>query len=92
MPRFTNKKIKIHKQITYIMVVSMWFPDKLIKLNDYVEDMKEEQKEIYFIAGQNNQIVSNSPFLENMRLNGIDVLYFTDIISIKKFKIRYLQF
>merc|ERR1711990_207464 len=35
-------------------------------LQKYVENMKEWQKSIYFIAGENMDAIKNSPFLERL--------------------------
>ena len=55
--------------------------DNYITLNDYVEKMKEKQDVIYYITGQNKNILSKSPFIEKLRSRGFDVLYFTDTID-----------
>jgi len=55
--------------------------EKYITLSQYVENMKEDQESIYYITGQNKDAMSNSPFIENLRSKGYDVLYFTDIID-----------
>ena len=70
--------------------------DSYIKLNDYVENMKEDQKSIYYITGQNKEAMSTSPFIERIRAQGYDVLYFTDamdeymIQNIKEYKEKKL--
>ena len=39
-------------------------------LAEYVERMKEKQEQIFFIAGQNEQEVTESPFVERLLKKG----------------------
>ena len=55
--------------------------DKYITLDEYVESMKENQKNIYFITGQNKEALSNSPFIEKLKEDNYNVLYFLDPID-----------
>ncbi len=50
----------------------------LISLKDYVSRMGEEQKEIYYINGENRYIIEKNPHLEIFKKNGIEVLYLYD--------------
>ena len=67
-----------------------------ITLNKYVENMKEDDKSIYYITGENKEAMSKSPFIERIRAKGNDVLYFTDAIdeymiqNIKEYKDKKL--
>jgi len=56
-------------------------PDEYISFDEYVSNMKEDQKNIYFITGQNNKAFSSSPFIEKLKVKGYEVLYFTDPID-----------
>ncbi len=49
--------------------------DELISLNEYVERMKEDQKEIYFINGENRTMIEASPYMEVFRSREIEVIY-----------------
>tara|TARA_A100001015_G_C15041750_1_gene740157 strand:+ start:531 stop:2747 length:2217 start_codon:yes stop_codon:yes gene_type:complete len=65
--------------------------DKMISLDEYVERMKENQKVLYYIAGESVETVNTSPCLEALRGNGFEVLYFIEPIdeymcqSVKKY-------
>ena len=54
---------------------------QLIYLKDYVNRMHEEQKEIYFITGENRETLSQSPHLEVFRSKDLEVLFMTDPID-----------
>jgi molecular chaperone HtpG len=55
--------------------------DKYRGLQDYVVDMKEGQKDIYYITAENRKAAEGSPHLEVFRKKDIEVLYFTDAID-----------
>jgi len=50
-------------------------------LDQYVDDMAEEQPGIYYITGESKEIVGNSPFVERLNKKGWEVLYFVDPID-----------
>jgi heat shock protein beta len=53
----------------------------LTSLENYVENMKEWQKEIYYIAGDGIDAVEKSHFLEPFQEKGVEVLYFVDPVD-----------
>ena len=51
---------------------------KLVTLSEYVERMGEEQKYIYFAAGESLDKIDKLPQMEALQEKGAEVLYFTE--------------
>ena len=54
---------------------------KFISLAQYMEQMPSDQKEIYFITGEERDSVVHTPYLEFFESKGWDVLLMTDPID-----------
>jgi len=83
-----NLKLGIHedsvnrkKIAEFLRYHSTQSGDELTSLKDYVSRMKENQKDIYFIAGESKDVVVNSAFVERLRKRGLEVLYMVDPID-----------
>jgi len=55
--------------------------DYLTSFKEYIGRMRDEQKHIYYITGENYATVTKSPHLEILREKGIEVIYLTDPID-----------
>ncbi|XP_043257146.1 heat shock protein 83 [Colletes gigas] len=55
--------------------------DEACSLKDYVGRMKENQKHIYFITGENKEQVANSSFVERVKKRGFEVVYMIEPID-----------
>lgn len=56
-------------------------PDTLTSLDEYIERMKEGQKDIYYLAGASKEEIAKSPFVEQLLRKGYEVIYFTDVLD-----------
>ena len=54
---------------------------KTTSLAEYVERVKEEQKEIYYITGASREALQSDPHLEIFKRKGIEVLYLYDPVD-----------
>ena len=54
---------------------------KMISLTDYIANMKAEQKDIYYITGENMTSLLNSPHLEKLKEKDLEVLLMADPID-----------
>lgn len=54
---------------------------KLTTLDAYIERMKPEQKDIYYITGDDVKVLANNPQLEAFRQKGLEVLLLVDPID-----------
>lgn len=55
--------------------------EDLISFKEYIQRMKEGQKDIFYITGESRAAVAQSPFLEALRKRGYEVLYLVDPID-----------
>jgi len=83
-----NLKLGIHEDTTNRQKIAEFLRyhtsksgDEMVSLKDYVGRMKENQKDIYFVTGENKQAVSNSPFIEGLKKKGYEVVYMIDPID-----------
>lgn len=62
---------------------------KLVTLDEYVARMPEDQKYIYYAAGESNERIDKLPQTELIADKGYEILYFTD--EIDEFAIKMLM-
>merc|ERR1739838_1132786 len=55
--------------------------DEPCSLGDYVSRMKENQKDIYYITGENREVVAASAFVERLKKRGSECVYMTEPID-----------
>ncbi len=67
-------------------------PSELVSLDDYLQNLKPDQKKIYYILGDDDRSVIHSPHLDLFRHSGVDVLLMTDpldpftLMTLNKYK------
>merc|ERR1712130_964661 len=55
--------------------------EEMVSLREYIDNMKENQKDIYFMTGESRKSVEGSPFLEVLKQRGFEVLFMTEPID-----------
>ncbi len=55
--------------------------DKYVSLDEYIENMPEDQKEIYYLTGENLTSLMNSPLLESLKAKDYEVILMIDPID-----------
>jgi len=83
-----NLKLGIHEDATnrakiadFLRFFTSKSGDEQVSFKEYVARMKEGQKDIFFITGENKASVANSPFIEQLRKKGYEVIYMIDPID-----------
>ncbi len=69
------------KLLPLLLFESSNSPKDLTTLKAYVERMKPEQTEIFYLTGESRKVVENSPHLEAPRQKGYEVLYLSDPVD-----------
>jgi len=62
--------------------------DKEIGLEDYVANMKEDQKNIYYISGEDKESLLKSPSVEKLLSKDIEIIFMTD--SVDEYTVQHL--
>ncbi|KAM3301441.1 heat shock protein 90-6, mitochondrial isoform X1 [Capsicum chacoense] len=82
-----------HKRLAPLLrFFSSQSENEMISLDEYVENMKPDQKDIYYIASDSVTSAKNTPFLEKLLEKDLEVLFLVDPIdeiaiqNLKEFK------
>ena len=72
----------MHKQLLQELLM-FWSSkeNKLVTLKEYVQNMPEEQKHIYFAAGESRARLDQLPQSEIVKEKGFDILFFTEDVD-----------
>lgn len=71
-----------HKRLAPLLrFFSSQSEEEMISLDEYVENMKADQKDIYYIAADSVTSAKNTPFLERLYEKDLEVLFLVDPID-----------
>lgn len=74
----SSNRTKLSKLLRFKTTTS---DDSFVSLEQYVDNMKDWQKNIYYIAAENADAAKKSPMLEVCQKKGLEVIYLTDPID-----------
>ncbi|MGM9946652.1 molecular chaperone HtpG [Floccifex sp.] len=55
--------------------------NKLVTLNEYVQRMKEDQKDIYYVSGSDLELIDKLPVVQTLKSKDFEVLYLTENVD-----------
>ncbi|MFK8039881.1 MAG: molecular chaperone HtpG [Rickettsiaceae bacterium] len=70
-----------HNKILEVSIFKSALSGKMISLDDYISNMKEDQSTIYYLSGDSAEKLLASPQIEGFLNKKIDVLLFTDNVD-----------
>ena len=79
----------MHKDVLKDLLLFKSSSGKYVSLKEYTAAMREEQKSIYYAAGETVERIELLPQVESVKEKGYEVLYFTD--DVDEFAIRVLE-
>lgn len=80
-----------HKRLAPLLrFFSSQSDDVMISLDEYVENMKPEQKDIYFIAADSVSSAMNTPFLEKLKEKDLEVYFLSTIHFSHLIELKYV--
>ena len=82
---YKNIKLGIHtddknrnKLLKLVRFFTTKHKNEQISFETYIKEMKEEQKDIYYLCGESIKTLEDSPFLELLNKKGYDIILFID--------------
>ena len=70
-----------HEKLLEVCVFRSALHDKMISLDEYLENCSGDDKTIYYLSGEDADKLKNSPQIEGFLSKNIDVLLFTDTVD-----------
>ncbi|MDC0864952.1 molecular chaperone HtpG [Rickettsiaceae bacterium] len=70
-----------HEKLLEVCVFRSALHDRMISLDEYIANSKDDQKTIYYLSGDNPEKLRDNPQIEGFLSKGIDVLLFTDTVD-----------
>jgi molecular chaperone HtpG len=70
-----------HEKLLEVCMFRSSINDKLISLDQYIENCREDQKVIYYLSGKDHKKLLSSPHIEGFLSKNIDVLLLTDTVD-----------
>ena len=64
-----------------LLIFKSSLEDKYVTLKEYIERMKEDQKEILYVSGENIDVLKSLPKMKVLKEKGLEVLFLTDRID-----------
>jgi len=76
MSEFDNKELLLD-----LLLFKTSKSDDLVDFETYLSNMKEDQKEIFYLTGEDANMLKNSPHIEDFNEKGIEVLLLDDEVD-----------
>lgn len=67
--------------LAIVSFASTYHAEELTTLRQYLDRMKDEQQDIYYVTGESRSIIESSPHMEAFRARGFEVLLLTDPVD-----------
>ena len=71
----------MHRDVLVDLILFKSSEGKLVSFKEYVANMKDEQKVIYYAAGESEAKITMLPQVEAVKSRGFEVLYLTDDVD-----------
>ncbi len=71
----------MHKDVLVDLLLFRNENDKYVTLKEYTDNMKDEQKSIYYASGESREKIDILPRVEAVKAKGYEILYLTDDVD-----------